>query len=341
MPTPGFEYDPAFKRIFSYPDMIQELVRFLSSELDELSLRHAQLVGTEHVSKQLKKRRQDLVWQVLRAADGTFVYLALEFQSTVDKFMPLRVNTYRSLLFEQLVRQRQLYPDGRLPDVIPIVIYNGRQRWTAPLEFGELHPLRNSVHARYNISARYILMDFSTYKERALEFSDNPLALLIRLEIAESVEELPQVVDTFIGWYRQPGQEELKADLTDWFKMLLENIGDENLRRRIEGVEDMGMLAENLREWVAEYKEYKESALAQLEKGRTEGRTEGLEEGKRELLLRQIETKYGTDVREQLTETLLRHTTTEALDRFGDWIIKCESAEELFQRIRASSNGIS
>ena len=100
---------------------------------------------------------------------------------------------------------------------------------------------------------------------------------------------------------------------------------------------NMGMLAENLREWVAEYKEYKETGLAQLEKSRTEG----LEEGKRELLLRQIETKYGTEVREQLTETLLRHTTTEALDRFGDWIIKCESAEELFQRIRASSNGIS
>ena len=102
----------------------------------------------------------------------------------------------------------------------------------------------------------------------------------------------------------------------------------------------MGMLAENLREWVAEYKEYKESALAQLEKGRTEGRTEGLEEGRRELLLRQIETKYGTEVREQLTETLLRHTTTEALDQFGVWLIDCGSAEELFQRIRASSNGI-
>ncbi len=99
---------------------------------------------------------------------------------------------------------------------------------------------------------------------------------------------------------------------------------------------NMGMLAENLRQWVAELKEYKEAALAQLE----QGRIEGLEEGKRELLLRQIETKYGTEVREQLTETLLRHTTTEALDRFGDWIIKCESAEELFQRIRASSNGI-
>ena len=107
----------------------------------------------------------------------------------------------------------------------------------------------------------------------------------------------------------------------------------------------MGMLAENLKQWVAELKEYKEAALAEgfakgYAEGLEQGRTEGLEEGKRELLLRQIETKYGTEVREQLTETLLRHTTTEALDQFGDWIIECGSAEELFQRIRASSNGI-
>ncbi len=85
----------------------------------------------------------------------------------------------------------------------------------------------------------------------------------------------------------------------------------------------MGMLVENIRQWAVDYKEA------------------GLEQGKRELLLRQIETKYGTEAREQLTETLRRHTTTEALDRFGEWIIECESAEELLQRIRASSNGIS
>ena len=334
MPTLGFEYDPTFKRIFSYPEMIRELVSFLSKQLNELSFERAQLIGTEHVSKQLKKRQQDMVWQVQQTEDGTFVYLALEFQSTVDKFMPLRVNTYRSLLFEQLVRQHRLDSDGRLPDVIPIVIYNGKRRWTAPLEFSKLHPVRSSVYARYNISARYILMDFSACKERALKCASNPLALLIRLEVAESMAELSQVAEDYVEWYRQPGQEELKADLTSWFKTLLENAGDENLRRRIEGVEDMGMLAENLRQWVAEYKE---AGLAQLE----QGRIEGLEEGKRELLLRQIETKYGTEVREQLTETLLRHTTTEALDQFGDWIIECESAEKLFQRIRASSNGIS
>ncbi len=113
MPTLDFQYDPTYKRIFSYPEMIREVVSFLASQLDELSLEHAQLIGTEHVSKQLKKRQQDMVWQVQLTEDGTSVYLALEFQSTVDRFMSVRVNTYRSLLFEQLIRQHRLAPmDG-------------------------------------------------------------------------------------------------------------------------------------------------------------------------------------------------------------------------------------
>ncbi len=169
-----------------------------------------------------------------------------------------------------------------------------------------------------NISAQFILKDFSAYKERAQKCIDNPLALLIRLEVAGSLAELRQVAEDFIEWYLQPGQKELKADLMKWFITSLETAGDEDLRRRIKGVEDMGMLVENIRQWAVDYKE----------------------QGKRELLLRQIETKYGTEAREQLTETLRRHTTTEALDRFGEWIIECESAEELLQRIRASSNGI-
>ena len=38
---------------------------------------------------------------------------------------------------------------------------------------------------------------------------------------------------------------ELKAGLMKWFITSLENAGDEDLHRRIEGVEDTGMLAEN------------------------------------------------------------------------------------------------
>ncbi len=99
----------------------------------------------------------------------------------------------------------------------------------------------------------------------------------------------------------------------------------------------MGRLAETIKEWVAE----KEAA------GIAQGLKQGLEQaaleyvkGKRDTLLRQVESKYGLQVREELTETLQQCTKPEALDRFADWILECDTAAELYQRMRLNSNRI-
>ncbi len=111
--------------------------------------------------------------------------------------MPLRMNTYCSLLSEQLVRQRRLDPDGRLPSVISIVIYNGARRWKAPLELMELFSDRGSAKARKNGQCQFILMELAAYRERALTHSEHPLGMLIRLECAETEAEWRQVVKEF------------------------------------------------------------------------------------------------------------------------------------------------
>jgi hypothetical protein len=55
--------------------------------------------------------------------------------------MALRVCVYVGLLYQHLLSEKRVGPDGRLPPVVPIVLYNGRPRWTAPLELAELATL--------------------------------------------------------------------------------------------------------------------------------------------------------------------------------------------------------
>ncbi|MEX1058175.1 MAG: Rpn family recombination-promoting nuclease/putative transposase [Natronospirillum sp.] len=55
-----------------------------------------------------------------------YVYLLLEFQSTVDPYMAVRIMTYLGLLYQYLVRQGELTPAGKLPPVLPVVLYNGQ-----------------------------------------------------------------------------------------------------------------------------------------------------------------------------------------------------------------------
>lgn len=49
----------------------------------------------------------------------------IEFQSTVDRYMAVRMLEYLGLLYQDLIRTHQLGQSGRLPPVLPIVPYNG------------------------------------------------------------------------------------------------------------------------------------------------------------------------------------------------------------------------
>ena len=51
--------------------------------------------------------------------------------------MALRILTYTSLLYQELVRNGALDAGGRLPAVLPVVLYTGEARWRAAVEVGE------------------------------------------------------------------------------------------------------------------------------------------------------------------------------------------------------------
>ena len=69
---------------------------------------------------------------------------------------------------------------------------------------------------------------------------------------------------------------------------------------------------------------------------RAEGRELGLAQGRefeRNRLRRQAALKFGPGMANQLADRLAGLTTFEDLDRVGDWIIECESGDELLSRL--------
>ena len=61
-----------------------------------------------------------------------YLLILLEFQSEDDPWMALRIHTYTGLLYQELVRNEAPgIADGRLPPVLPVVLYNGTEPWTA------------------------------------------------------------------------------------------------------------------------------------------------------------------------------------------------------------------
>ena len=137
-------HDAAYKGLFSHRPMVEDLLRgFVAREWsDKLDFETLEKLPADYVSDDLLQRHGDSVWRLRLQGQGEawlYLLVMLEFQSTTDPFMAVRVLVYTGLLYQDLIRRGALDEAGRLPAVLPVVLYNGPERWTAPVEVGGPH----------------------------------------------------------------------------------------------------------------------------------------------------------------------------------------------------------
>ena len=133
--------DAIHKFAYRHREMAADLLRLAVPELAaELDLAAAKEVSPAHVGHRagaLEQRYGDMIWRVPfktgALKDGTRPYLLvlLEFQSTVNRNMPRRMRNYGLMLRERLVADGTAEREGGLPWLLPLVLYNGAERWTA------------------------------------------------------------------------------------------------------------------------------------------------------------------------------------------------------------------
>lgn len=332
--------DPGYKHLFSRPRMIRDLLsgfaaRGWSETLDFTSLN---ALPASYVTKNLQQRHSDLVWRV-RFHDERWLYVVvlLEFQSTVDQRMAVRMLTYTGLLYERLIADGALQDHDKLPPVLPIVIYNGARRWTAPTGLDELIAAGpTDTLAGYQPSLRYFLLDHGRLQSTGLP-PDNLVSALIALEASTSPAEAAAATDRLIDLLARHDDRALTEAFSAWIDALLvpgnqrETTPDPLTRLK----EVRTMLAERVQEWTREW----------VQQGRTEGRAEGHEQGRaegheqglaaeRSLLRRQAARKFDTTTADQLATTITDVSDPERLSEVGESIIDCSSGSELIERVR-------
>ena len=119
-------HDAAFKKMFSHPLMIELLVRRHVPEWrDRIDYSTLERLPPELVSESLQRRYPDMMWRA-RTGDGeSDLLILLEFQARPNRFMALRTTTYACLALESLVEHKALGRDGRLPEVVSLVLHHG------------------------------------------------------------------------------------------------------------------------------------------------------------------------------------------------------------------------
>jgi hypothetical protein len=321
------DHDSVYHKIFGHPGMVSQLLRDFLAEpwLDDLDLDRMERLNAKFHAETGERREGDMIWRIPRRGGGdTYLMLLLEFQSTPDRWMALRALVYVGLLWQHLVREKQLPPDGRLPPVLPVVVYNGDPRWAMPLALRELVGLPEDTPLwRYQPQMRYHLVDEGAFSEDDLAARDTLAALLFRLEASPDPERVVALADAILAWFgRHPGFDGLRPLFAELLGGLMGPPAS-GVRVPEELLEVRNMLATRAEEWKRQWLQ------EGLEKGRAEGLTEGLMKGEAALLLRQLERRFGalpTEVRARVAAA-----DTAALEAWGLRVLDAGSLEDVLR----------
>lgn len=228
------DHDTAYKQLFSHPEFVQQLMEgfapvAISQRLDYATLtRHP----GSYITPALKERLEDMVWSVKLLPDNAhpanepltiYLYLLLEFQSSVDAAMPLRMLQYTAAFYLQLIKEQSLTPGtDKLPPVFPLVLYNGDARWKAARSVAELMPPMPQELARYQPQLHYYLIDEKRLPDATLEQRNDPLSGIFSMEKADNSQQLHAAAVSLIRKAKaHPARDRIERMLIDWVKFYL------------------------------------------------------------------------------------------------------------------------
>jgi len=182
--------------------------------------------------------------------------------------------TYIGLFYEHLLKE-----DDKLkilPPVFPILLYNGEDTWTAPLELEEL------IDIPYQ-SIRTYLPRFRYYKIAENEFTKESLMeirnLVTRLFLIETsqIKELADIIEDVIKILGKEVNKELQKDFGLWIRGILRKKQIDLDLTELEEMEVRPMLIANLERFEKEV--YEKGIQEGIEKGIQEGIEKGIQEG--------------------------------------------------------------
>ena len=304
------DHDHSYKLLFSEPEIIIDLLQgFVHEEwVDELDFSSLEKVSGSYVTDDLRAREDDVIWRVKYHQSWIYVYLLIEFQSTIDKYMAVRLMTYMGLLYQDLIKTKQLLPDKSLPPIVPVVLYNGEKRWDAATELKDLIINLPGGLEQYLPSLKYLILDEGTYNLEELTPLKNLVAAIFRLENSRSDDDIFEVMTNLIEWLSTPEQTRLRRSFSIWINRVLRPSGelDQQIPEINDLVEIKTMLANRIPQWIRE----------------------GEARGEAKTLLKQLNLKFGP--LPSRVEQQVNLADKKQLDRWIEHVLTAHSIEDMF-----------
>lgn len=208
------EHDIGYKSLLRNKKTFIEFLRdFVKKDwVKEIKEENLILIDKEFILKDYTEKEADIVYKVNIEGKEIILYILMELQSKVDYTMPIRLFTYMSEIWRNEISntdekefKRKSY---RLPAILPIVVYNGRNNWTAAKSFKEVQSGYELLEENV-VDFKYLLYDINRMdeEEKSSEI-EGIIQEISEMEVKDMVSNLGKSIEKGFEKVREEGKDE-------------------------------------------------------------------------------------------------------------------------------------
>ena len=235
-------YDKGYRQLLTNKKAFLQLIKSFVKEkwVDEINEDDLILVNKSFVLKDFTEKEADIVYRLKTREGDVILYILMELQSTVDYTMPFRLLQYMVEIWREIYNNTAMEErerkDFRLPAVIPAVLYNGRNNWTARLEFKEILADYQRFE-KHILNFHYILFDVNRYNQVELYRMANLISSIFMLDQTMSHQELIGRLRKLANVLKALTPEEFHQ-ITTWLKNVIKPKFPGNMQQEIDRILD-------------------------------------------------------------------------------------------------------
>ena len=235
------KHDKIFKEIL---DNKKEGVKLLNKYLDlKIEEKDIEKYTRKFVLPELENRESDVIYKLKNEQ----IFFLIEHQTKVDYSMPFRMLEYIVEIMRSAVSREKIQNKSeKLPIVVPIVIYTGKENWKVPRLLQE----RQAYYGKTNLEFKYNLVDGSKISKEELMKENSILSKAILLEKLDNPEEMLEIL-------KEVTKNDLDSDEKYFINLILKYLLPEKLSKdetkeileNLKGEEDDTMFIDILRKY--------------------------------------------------------------------------------------------
>jgi len=300
------ENDKGYKELLSHKKTFVELLRSFVKEkwVNDVDEENLELINKSYITPEYLEKEADIIYKVRLKEKDVIFYCLLELQSKVDYLMPLRLLEYMKCIWNDIIKNtdnNEMRRKGfRLPAVVPLVLYNGKNNWTAARNFKEILNGYENFESHV-LDFNYILFDVNRYSEEDLLKAAKMVSTVFLLDQKIKPDELIERLRNSLNVISETTADQFIV-FKRWLKYIFTARMPDESKTAIEDiiekadVKEVDSMISNLASTIEEMqKEAEEKGIEKgMEKGRVEGKVEGIAEGV--LLVAKEALKNGADI---------------------------------------------